>query len=169
MNPTAFSPRRLSRMPKPQRDPMRSRLTPTQVSGVRPVMRGKFLFAGDDKLYVRGVTYGAFRPDADGNEYHDLEVVERDFAQMATNGINAVRIPHTMPPRSLLDAAARHGLWVMVGLSAEQYLGFVIDKRRDVDPQRVLRERVRRCAGHPALLCYSLGNEITAQVARWYG
>ena len=144
-------------------------MTSTQPSGSRPVIKGKFLFAGDDKLYVRGVTYGAFRPDADGNEYHDLDVIERDFAQMAANGINTVRIPHTMPPCSLLDAAARHGLWVMVGLSAEQYLGFVIDKRRDVDPRRVLRDRVRRCAGHPALLCYSLGNEITAQVARWYG
>jgi GT2 family glycosyltransferase len=135
----------------------------------RPAIRGKFLFVGDDKLLVRGVTYGAFRPDADGREYHDVDLIERDFAQMVANGINTVRIPHTAPPRSLLDAAARHGLWVMVGLSAEQYLGFVIDKRRDVDPQRVLRERVRRCAGHPALLCYSLGNEITAPVARWYG
>ena len=112
---------------------------------------GKFLSAGGETFFVRGVTYGAFRPDGNGNEYHDLETIERDFAQMVANGFNAVRIPHTMPPRSLLDAAHRHGLWVMVGLSAEQYLGFVIDKRRDVDPYRVVRDRVRQCAGHPAL------------------
>jgi O-antigen biosynthesis protein len=135
----------------------------------RPAVRGKFLFAGDRKLYVRGVTYGAFRPDERGNEYHDLDTIERDFAQMAANGFNAVRIPHTMPPRTLLDAAERHGLWVMVGLSAEQYLGFIIDKRRDVIPERVVRERVRQCAGHPALLAYSLGNEIPTQMVRWYG
>ena len=169
MNLSTISPDRLSRQRKRRRVPALPEVAPRPLSGIRPTIRGKFLFAGHDKVYARGVTYGAFRPDADGNEYHDLEIIERDFAQMVASGINTVRIPHTMPPRSLLDAAARHGLWVMVGLSAEQYLGFVIDKRRDVDPQRVLRERVRRCAGHPALLCYSLGNEIPAHVARWYG
>ena len=138
-------------------------------TGSRPEIRGKFLVAGNQKIFVRGVTYGAFRPDADGNEYHDHERIDQDFAQMAANGFNAVRVPHTMPPRSLLDAALRHGLWVLVGLSAEQYLGFIIDKRRDVDPLRVVRSRVRQCAGHPALLAYSLGNEIPTQIARWYG
>ena len=135
----------------------------------RPCVRGKFVVAGGRKLYVRGVTYGAFRPDANGNEYHDLDVIERDFAQMVASGFNAVRIPHTMPPRALLDVAERHGLWVMVGLSAEQLIGFIIDKRRDVDPEHVVRERVRQCAGHPALLAYALGNEIPTQIARWYG
>src|SRR5205814_3180977 len=75
---------------------------PAPAPGVRPCVRGKFLFVGDEKLYVRGVTYGAFTPDAAGNEYHDLATVERDFALMAANGINAVRIPHTTPPRALL-------------------------------------------------------------------
>ncbi|HYY74168.1 MAG TPA: glycosyltransferase, partial [Solirubrobacterales bacterium] len=137
---------------------------------VRPRARGKFLFVGDEKLYVRGVTYGAFRPDADGREYHDLEVIERDFAQMAVHGVNAIRIPHTTPPRSLLDAAQRHGLRVMVGLSAEQYLGFLIDRKKDVsEVEALIRAKVRPCAGHPALLAYALGNEIPAPVVRWFG
>ncbi|TMI12208.1 MAG: glycosyltransferase [Betaproteobacteria bacterium] len=136
----------------------------------RPHVRGKFLFAGDEKFYVRGVTYGAFQPDASGYEYHDANVIERDFAQMAANGINTVRIPHTMPPRSLLYAARRHGLRVMVGLSAEQYLGFLIDRKKSVaDIEALVRAKVRECAGHPALLCYALGNEIPSTIARWLG
>ncbi|HZF73671.1 MAG TPA: glycoside hydrolase family 2 TIM barrel-domain containing protein, partial [Gemmatimonadaceae bacterium] len=87
----------------------------------RPQARGKFVFAGDEKVYLRGVVYGAFHPDADGREYQNVGAIERDFALMRANGLNAVRIPHTMPPRSVLDAARRHGLWVMAGLSAEQY------------------------------------------------
>ena len=136
----------------------------------RPRARGKFIFTGDEKFYVRGVSYGAFHPDASGREYHDLDVIERDFAQMATNGINTVRIPHTTPPRALLDAAQRHGLRVMVGLSAEQYLGYLIDRKKSVSEIAALvRAKVRECAGHPALLCYALGNEIPALMARWLG
>ena len=45
------------------------------LSACRPKVQGKFLFVGDEKLWIRGVTYGTFRPDADGNEYHDPETV----------------------------------------------------------------------------------------------
>jgi len=129
---------------------------------------GKFLFLGDEKLYVRGVTYGTFRPDGAGNEFPDPEVVERDLAQMAANGLNAVRV-FTVPPRSLLDAAQRHGLRVMVGLSAERYVGFLIDKKGAPDIEELVREQVRSCANHPALLCYAVGNEIPASIVRWLG
>src|SRR5687767_11395047 len=91
----------------------------------RPVIRGKFIYAGSDKLWVRGTTYGAFRPDEQKREYQDVRKIERDFALMASVGMNAVRIPHTMPPLHLLDIAASHGLRVMVGLSAEQYAGYL--------------------------------------------
>ena len=135
----------------------------------RPRVAGKFLFVGGEKLYVRGVTYGAFRPNAKGNEYHDLRQIESDFSQMASVGINTVRIPHTTPPRALLDAALRHGLRVMVGLSAEQYVGFLIDRKGAPDIAALIRARVRGCAGHPAVLCYALGNEIPASLVRWLG
>src|SRR6266540_2346090 len=113
----------------------------------RPRAGGKFIFVGDEKQLVRGVTYGAFRPDAEGNEYHDLLRIERDFARMAANGIDTVRIPHTMPPRSLLDAALRHHLRVMVGLSAEQYVGYLIDRKEAPDIEALIRRKVRACAG----------------------
>jgi cellulose synthase/poly-beta-1,6-N-acetylglucosamine synthase-like glycosyltransferase len=139
------------------------------ITGERPHVRGKFIFAGDTKLYVRGVTYGAFRPDEEKREYRDLEQIDRDFRQMAAAGFNAVRIPHTMPPIELLDIAALHGLRVMVGLSAEQYAGYLADPEMAPDVSAIVRERVAAVKGHPAILCYALGNEISASMVRWIG
>src|SRR5262245_65307467 len=51
----------------------------------RPEARGKYLFVGNEKLWVRGVTYGTFRPDAQGNEYGRWDQVERDLATIAAN------------------------------------------------------------------------------------
>jgi GT2 family glycosyltransferase len=135
----------------------------------RPAARGKFLYVGSQKLWVRGATYGAFRPGLHGAEYGDLQCIDRDFADMAANGLNAVRIPHTVPPRSLLDIAQRHSLRVMVGLSAEQYVGYLIDRDKSPDIEKEIRNKVRSIAGHPALLAYAIGNEIPAPVARWLG
>jgi O-antigen biosynthesis protein len=136
----------------------------------RPRASGKFLFVGNQKLYVRGATYGAFRSHSDGKEYHDLDQVRRDFALLAANGFNAVSIPHTLPPRDLLDVAQQHGLFVMVRLSAEQYIGCVVDRKMSIaDVEAAVRERARGTSRHPALLAYALGNEIAAPLVRWLG
>jgi O-antigen biosynthesis protein len=134
----------------------------------RPTVQGKFVYVGEEKLYVRGVTYGTFAPDATGATFHDLETVERDFAAMAANGVNAVRT-YSTPPRWLLDAAGRHGLYVMVGLPWEQHVTFLDERARCASIERRVREGVRACAGHPAVLCYVIGNEIPAPVVRWHG
>jgi GT2 family glycosyltransferase len=138
------------------------------VADVRPRACGKFIFLGDEKFYVRGVTYGTFRPHEDGDEYPDPEVVEQDFAQIAANGLNAVRT-YTVPRRWLFDAAQRHGLHVMVGLPLERYVGFLTDTHGAPDIEELVRSRVRACAGHPAVLCYAIGNEIPASSVRWHG
>lgn len=141
---------------------------PSAKSDHRPRVQGKFIFVGDKKLYIRGVTYGPFRPEQDGNKYHNPEVVERDFAQMAANGLNAVRT-YTVPPRWLLDAAERHGLRVMVGLPVEREAMLLDDRKRARSLEEWVREGIRACAGHPAVLCYTIGNEIRASIVRWHG
>jgi O-antigen biosynthesis protein len=133
----------------------------------RPQVRGKFLYAGDEKLYVHGVTYGTFCPGADGADFRS-EAVERDFTDMANAGINAVRT-YTVPPRWLLDAAQHHGLRVMVGLPWEQHIAFLDDPGRARAIEARVRADVLACAGHPAVLCYVIGNEIPAPIVRWHG
>ena len=129
---------------------------------------GKFLFVGGEKFYVRGVTYGPFRPGTDGCEYHDPQTVARDFALMAASNVNTVRT-YTVPPLWLLDIAQKHNLRVLVGLPWEQHIAFLDDARRVAGLERRLREAVRSLNRHPALLAYAIGNEIPAPIARWYG
>ncbi|WP_428939315.1 glycosyltransferase [Fontivita pretiosa] len=129
---------------------------------------GKFLCAADVKWYVHGVTYGPFRPDADGNQYPAPIAASRDLRQIADAGFNAIRT-YTVPPKYLLDIAHRHSLRVMVGLPWEQHITFLDHRARRRAIRNRLRDGVRACAAHPAVLCYAVGNEIPAPIVRWYG
>jgi glycosyltransferase involved in cell wall biosynthesis len=134
----------------------------------RPRAIGKFFYVGDEKLYIRGVTYGTFEPDEYGNEFHNPEVVEEDFAQMAANGINLVRI-YTSPPKWLLDIALRYRLYVMVGLPWEQHVTFLDSRKTARRIENRIQTMIREIAGHPALFCYVIGNEIPSSIVRWHG
>ncbi len=134
----------------------------------RVIVRGKFLYAGDEKFWIKGVTYGTFGETEDGANVPERSVVEADFRQMAQSGMNAVRT-YTLPPRWLLDVAAENGLRVMVGLPWEQHIAFLDQPGQAAAIRKRMREQVRPISGHPALLCYTVGNEIPAAVVRWHG
>ncbi len=144
--------------------------TSKQRSGIveRPRVRGKFLFVGNEKFWVRGVSYGTFLVDEDGNEQLTPEAVKRDFARMAENGFNVVRV-HTCPQRWFLDAAMEEGLRVMVGLNWGERMSFVDEPGKPQEIEDRVRRWVRSCKGHPAVFCYSVGNEISSAIARWTG
>lgn len=135
---------------------------------LRPRVHGKFLYIGDQHFWVRGVTYGTFRPDDLGFQFPTKDTVEHDFRAIADAGLNSVRV-YTTPPRWLLDVAAACGLRIMIGLPWEQHIAFLDDSTRVRRILRDMRASVRGLAGHPAVLCYVVGNEIPASVVRWYG
>src|SRR5918996_2548724 len=97
------------------------------VSPDRPRVEGKFVWVGDEKLYVRGATYGTFAGNGDGHDYPDPDLVAADFAGMAASGLNAVRT-YTVPPRWLLDLAAEHGPLAMGGLPWEHPVALLEDR-----------------------------------------
>jgi len=128
---------------------------------------GKWLYAGDERVLLRGVTYGTFSRSQTGS-VPEPDRVAADFAQMAQAGVNAVRT-YTVPPAWLLDLALHAGLRVMVGLAWEQHVAFLDEPGRPKLIETRLREQVRRCAGHPAVLSYAVGNEIPTSIVRWHG
>lgn len=134
----------------------------------RVVAQGKFFLVEGEKFYVRGVTYGPFRPASDGCAYKTLGEVDRDFSAMAAAGFNTVRT-YTAVPTWLLDRAQHYGLKVLVGISWPQLINFLDTRKRRDEIVATVRDTVRKMAGHPAVLGYTLGNEIPAAIVRWYG
>ena len=137
-------------------------------STARIATEGKFLRVGDERFLVKGVTYGTFAPDANGYQFPSLQQITADFRQMASLGVNSVRT-YTAPTRDLLDAAAREGLRVMVGLPWSQHVAFLDDRRLQRTIRRDIAARVAGLGDHPALLAFALGNEIPPGVVRWHG
>jgi glycosyltransferase involved in cell wall biosynthesis len=141
--------------------PAATELAPIQV-------RGKFFFAGEQKFFVKGVTYGPFGPGSHGAQFPERETVARDFALMRELGANTARV-FTVPPVWLLDMAAEAGLRVLVGIPWAQHVTFLDDPAIQRDILRVVVEAVRGMARHRAVFAYLVGNEIPPDMVRWHG
>jgi GT2 family glycosyltransferase/exo-beta-1,3-glucanase (GH17 family) len=134
---------------------------------------GKYLALGETTFRARGVTYGSFRPRADGAPFPEGDRVEKDFRAIAAAGLNTVRVYGT-PPSDVLELARAAGLRLLVGVHYE-------DWRYEPVPDRAAQRRVRRAglvaveeameqlAGDPAVLAVSIGNEVPAEVVRVHG
>ncbi len=135
-------------------------------SRIRPA--AKFFFDGDKKFFVKGVTYGPFKPDAEGDYLGKPEQVDGDLALMRQAGLNVVRIYHA-PPRWFLDRCAAAGMRVLVTLPWEKHIEFLRERSTRRQIADAVRGGVSAHAGHPAIFGYLVGNEISSTMARWLG
>ncbi len=140
----------------------------TFLSSGRARVKGKFIYKNEQKLYLKGVTYGTFNPMEDGSQFPDQATVEKDLRMMAGHGFNCIRT-YTVPPKFLLDMAESLNLNVMVGLPWEQHLTFLDNKKIPKEIIKRVSEAVQACEQHPAILCYTIGNEIPSGIVRWHG
>jgi glycosyltransferase involved in cell wall biosynthesis len=139
----------------------------TWEAGTRPQARGKFLFRGDEKLFLRGVSYGPFAPGSHGVQFPERDMVRRDFALMSDLGVNCIRT-FTPPPQWLLDLAEDHGLGILVGLPWTEHVCFLDQPDVLDDIRRQVAAGVDLCRDHPAVFAFLIGNEIPPDVVRWH-
>src|SRR6266513_3766721 len=120
-------------------------MTQTATSRIRP--RAKFFFEGEKKFFVKGVTYGPFKPDADGNYLGRPEQVDVDLAIMRQIGLNIVRIYHA-PPRWFLDKCTAAGMRVLVTLPWAKHIEFLRGRSTRKEIAEAIRVAVAAHVGH---------------------
>lgn len=138
-------------------------------AGTNRVWRdGKFFRLGEEKFYVKGVTYGPFKPDADGLPLPDRAQIRRDFERMLELGANCLRIYHT-PPVWFMDLAQEMGLKIFLDVAWPKNLTFVGDAELTRQAREAVRSAARACGNHPAVLAISVVNEIPSDIVRYVG
>lgn len=131
-------------------------------------VRAKFLFEGDKKFFLKGVTYGPFAPDAEGFYVGNPEKARADFALIQKMGANLLRIYH-VPPRWFLDLAQQFHLRVMISIPWAEHIEFLNSRKMRREIVETIRKAVATHKGHPAIFGYLVGNEIPCSMVRWLG
>jgi len=135
--------------------------------GDRPRASGKFFFRGDDKFFLRSVSYGPFAPGSHGDQFPERDMARRDFALMRDMGVNCFRV-FTPPPEWLLDLAEEYDLGVLVGLPWTEHVCFLDEPEVIKDVRAKVAAGVEGCKQHPAVYAFLIGNEIPADIVRWH-
>jgi len=131
-------------------------------------VEGKLFARGQERLAVRGVTYGPFAPTGDGEPFPSPLAMAEDFSRMRAAGLNAVRTYH-LPPDRLFDAAAAQGVSVFVDVPWPRHVCFLDSAEVRREARSLVRKAAERGRSHPALFARSIGNEIPASIVRWHG
>ena len=129
---------------------------------------GKFFRLGSDKFYVKGVTYGPFAPNRDGEPLPERAQVRRDFEQVLELGANTLRI-YNIPPKWMLDLAQVMGLRLFIDVSWPKNLEFVRDHEVAEQARAAVRAAAEQCGNHPAVFAISVVNEIPPDLVRLCG
>jgi len=129
---------------------------------------GKFFRAGDKKFFIKGITYGPFAANDEGEPFPSREQTRRDFEQLIDLGANVLRL-YYVPPRWFLDLAAEYGLRLFIDIPWPRHLCFLDSEALQQEACKTVREAVTRGKEHPAVFAYSIVNEISAEIVRWSG
>ena len=135
----------------------------------RLLARGKYLYDGEQKFYVRGVSYGPFPPNSRGERYPEPERTAQDFALMRAMGVNTVRV-YVPPPTWMFDEAIKAGLRMMIGMPWPFHMAFLEAPGMAAEIRDTIRKSVTEMRGYgDAILAFSLGNEVRSDIVRWHG
>lgn len=148
----------------PQPTPRLPKARPTE----RVTVDGKFFRAGRTKFYPKGVTYGPFAPNSEGDFFASPSHTRKDFELIARLGANLLRV-YYVPPRWFLDLALEFDLRVLVDVPWNKHLCFLDETASRDAARQSVRSAARACSNHPTVFALSVVNEIPSDIVRWSG
>ncbi|MBU6276592.1 MAG: glycosyltransferase, partial [Planctomycetes bacterium] len=131
-------------------------------------VEGRALVRGGRKQVPRGVTYGPFPANAAGEPFPEPITVAADFGLMRRFAIDAVRT-YCVPPAWFLERARADGISILADIPWGKHLCFMDSRHARDEARAAVQRAAEACRGSPALLGYSIGNEIPAEIVRWHG
>ena len=134
----------------------------------RASVDGKFFRLGSKKIHPKGVTYGPFPPNSQGEFFRDRDQTRRDFAQIRELGANLLRV-YFVPPRWFLELAAEHDLKLLIDIPWNKHTCFLDDEDSKTAARNAVRQAAQACYRHPAVFAFCVVNEIPADIVRWSG
>ncbi|MFH1368547.1 MAG: glycoside hydrolase family 2 TIM barrel-domain containing protein [Elusimicrobiota bacterium] len=158
-----------------------SNMTETSAAALPPSstikVQGRNLIVNNSTFTVKGVCYSPVKAgytNANFDWWSDQNACKSDFPLIAAMGANCIR---TYSPsaadsyvQAVLDAAARHGLYVILGYSVPWNQDFSVAANR-TPVVNGFTDFVNKWKAHPAVLMWCFGNEIdvhTASAAGWF-
>lgn len=127
---------------------------------------GFHFYRGGEKWLVKGVAYGPFRPDDQGDPYPPIPRMADDFDRMKEAGINTLRL-YTPPSDVLATLAQERGLYLLFDIPWPKHLD--VYGKPDLERMcfRMVEEGVHMASFLPNVLGVIIGNEIPSDLARW--
>src|SRR5688572_19253979 len=111
------------------------------------------------KIMLRGVTYGPFKPNTQGEPWPEPARLRADLAQIRSLGFDSVRI-YELPTDELLQSCEDNHLGLFCGIPWTQHVDFITEQGAAKDARRRIVEAATRLGRHPCVAAILVGNEI---------
>lgn len=135
----------------------------------RVATAGKYLQLADGTpFFLRGISYGPFAPNSQGEPFPEDERLIADLCHIASLGFNTVRI-YELPTATLLSKAEALGLRLIVGIPWMEHVDFMSDRALQREIKTRIVEATRRLRDHTCIVAFLIGNEIEKTLVRWMG
>ncbi len=141
--------------------------SPPVIPGSRVVTAGKFLQLADGTPhFVRGVSYGPFKPNSRGEPFPEDAQLAADLRHIAALGLNTVRL-YELPTAAVLREVEALGLRLMVGIPWTEHVDFLADRALCREIEARIATACTQLRDHACITAFLVGNEIEKTLVRW--